>query len=1005
MKKLTLSEGLKRLGARLLGGALLAGILAVLGSSLALAATLPPATCSLVGTTRTCDLYAVTGTMPAASLPAAPAAGVPVWGYNSTNAPVTAPGGPTLIANQGETLVINLHNINLPSATSLMISGQSMIPDTTGVTLGNSTTYTVTALTPGTFLYEAGLTSDGPRQVAMGLYGALIVRPATNSTTTAYGGTDTSFDDEAVLVLSEIDPAFNAAPTTFDMTGYAPKYWLINGKVYPNTDAIATDVNRKVLLRYVNAGLMHHSMALAGLHQTIYATDALTETNPLRVVAQTIPAGGTLDTIVTMPASAPANAKYALFEAAMHVDNTGAATGGVINFGGMLTFLTVGGTPVTSAPVTSNVAVSPNLTNGSAPVTLSASVQAFTGTVQAAEYFVDTVGANNAGCAMSGTYGGATANVSANIPTSGATAPCMDLTTLSSGNHIFYVHGFDGTNWGLPASAVLNLDKTGPTVGNMSLTPNRTNGSVDVALQATASDVTTGNQYVTAAEYFIDSQPATNVRGTALTMATPAPSVSLTATISAATVLALPEGTHTIAVRAQDALGNWGAFGTIALTVDKTGPVSGNVSATPNPNNGTLGVQVGTGGGFYERIDATISDPVSSGVNSNLVSAEYYIDTDPGFGKGGAMFANDGVFNSSSEAVYAAVDLYNIAALSQGTHTVYVRGKDAAGNWGATATTTLLIDKTAPTFSGISLAPNPTNGAPAVTLTVNGASDTGGSGVAGGEYWICPPTCAAPAAGGGTAFTGLTTTIPVGSLATGTYTVSARIRDAAGNWSTGTNGIRSATLTVWADAIFSDGFESGNFGAWSATSTNSTTRLNVTAAAALVGTRGMQAQGNNTNYVQYNFGTTAIPAAPTYDARFYFRPNGNTSTGQDILAAATSSAFGTTLFRVRYRLNGGIPQVQIQLGTANTNATWTSINGGTANNVIEVVWQAAGSGGPNPGTLRLYVNGVLSQTLTTTSTGSVAAVRFGSVTSGGSNTLEYFDAFASKRTVSPLFGP
>ena len=60
-------------------------------------------------------------------------------------------------------------------------------------------------------------------------------------------------------------------------------------------------------------------------------------------------------------------------------------------------------------------------------------------------------------------------------------------------------------------------------------------------------------------------------------------------------------------------------------------------------------------------------------------------------------------------------------------------------------------------------------------------------------------------------------------------------------------------------------------------------------AAALVGTRGLQAQGNNTNYVQYNFGTAAKPATATYDARFYFRPNGNTSTGKDILCRSDTN--------------------------------------------------------------------------------------------------------------------
>jgi hypothetical protein len=101
-------------------------------------------------------------------------------------------------------------------------------------------------------------------------------------------------------------------------------------------------------------------------------------------------------------------------------------------------------------------------------------------------------------------------------------------------------------------------------------------------------------------------------------------------------------------------------------------------------------------------------------------------------------------------------------------------------------------------------------------------------------------------------------------------------------------------------------------------------------------------------------------------------------------------------------LNAGTPQLQIQVGTT-ANPTWTNLAAGT--NVIEVVWQAAGSGGPSPGTLALYINGVLAQTLTTAATSSIAAVRLGSVTSAGQNAAMYFDRFSSKRSPTPLFGP
>ena len=358
------------------------------------------------------------------------------------------------------------------------------------------------------------MTFDGPRQVARGLYGALIVRPA-GAPLQAYADPSTTFTDEAVLVLSEIDPAFNAAPATFDLSSFAPKYWLINGKGYPNTDAITTAAGNNVLLRYVNAGLQHHSMALQGLHQTIIATDGQPAMNQSKVVAETVPTGGTLDTIVTMPASLAANSKFALLEAAMHMDNKGATTGGVINFGGMLTFLTAAGASTPAGPVTSAVSLSPNPSSGPAgnapgPVTLSASIGVVADpAITGAEYFVDTLGASGAGCAITTGLGAAPASVSRVIPTTGGLAPCVDLTALSSANHTFYVHGQNTNGWGTVASAVLDLDKTGPAVGSLSLTPNDTNGTVSVALQGTASDSATGKQNVTAAEYTIDSRSAT----------------------------------------------------------------------------------------------------------------------------------------------------------------------------------------------------------------------------------------------------------------------------------------------------------------------------------------------------------------------------------------------------------------------------------------------------------------------------------------------------------------
>ena len=58
--------------------------------------------------------------------------------------------------------------------------------DSTGVGPGRNRDLLFTASRPGTFLYEAGHTPNGARQVAMGLAGALVVLPADG---TAYGST------------------------------------------------------------------------------------------------------------------------------------------------------------------------------------------------------------------------------------------------------------------------------------------------------------------------------------------------------------------------------------------------------------------------------------------------------------------------------------------------------------------------------------------------------------------------------------------------------------------------------------------------------------------------------------------------------------------------------------------------------------------------------------------------------------------------------------------------
>src|SRR5882757_3047822 len=94
--------------------------------------------------------------------------------------------GPTLIVTEGQTVTVKLLN-NLPAAagnTSILFPGFSVTSSggvagllTQEAEHSGTVTYTFTASSPGTRSYYSG--TQGDLQVEMGLYGAIIVLPAT----------------------------------------------------------------------------------------------------------------------------------------------------------------------------------------------------------------------------------------------------------------------------------------------------------------------------------------------------------------------------------------------------------------------------------------------------------------------------------------------------------------------------------------------------------------------------------------------------------------------------------------------------------------------------------------------------------------------------------------------------------------------------------------------------------------------------------------------------------
>ncbi len=695
---------------------------------------------------------------------------VTVWGYTGGGSP-TAPGGPTIYANVNDTVEIELFN-DLPGSlnadTGLLVQGQAMVPDRTGVAPGASKVYSFTVDRPGTYLYEAGLLEGAEYQVAMGLYGALVVRPAAGQ---AYGPS-TSFDTESVLVLSEIDPALNtmADPAAFDMRKYAPRYFLMNGVAYPDTATIGAAASDDVLLRYVNAGQQYHSMAVLGARQNLIALDGNPLTYSRDAVAETFGPGQTADTIVTAPPPAEAQTKLAVYDGSLLLHNSNVA-----GYGGMLTYITIPGTGAagdTVGPVASAVAFGA----GALTATIDDSATG-PSNIAAAEYFLDTVGAPGSGSAMTAVSG-------FDSPTEAVTATF----SVPAGQHILYARGQDAAgNWGVFSSVLVNGgDVIGPNTVSAQLTPDHANGTGDVAVSATADDSATGGSAIDAAEYFIDTVGADGA-GTAMTVNVAAPIASVDGTITAATIGyplgGLTEGPHTVYVHSRDASGNWGPAVTLNLVVDRSGPATTDVSVTPNPNNGTMPVNASTPA---VRVRATVSDELSvvGAVNSKLVTGEAFIDTVGADGSGIPLAADDGVYDSTSETGYADIPLATVAQLSNGEHTLYVHGKDAAGNWGTTASTILLIDKVNPSVSAIAVSPNPLLAGANVTLT--GTGTDGATAITQAEWFRGSD----PGLGNGIPMTvtgsgsfSLSATIDTGSWTNGSYTLNVRARDAAGNWS------------------------------------------------------------------------------------------------------------------------------------------------------------------------------------------------------------------------------
>ena len=253
--------------------------------------------------------------------------------------------GPTLIVTEGATVTVNLTN-NLPAAagnTSIIFSGFTLTSVSGGIAglmtqeaaPSGTVQYKFVASTPGTHAYYSG--TQGDLQIEMGLYGAIIVLPATvpsqctaagsfgaknvaaeghwgeldyRLAAAAYDNPKTCYDREYLFQFSEIDPTIHkkaeqqvsatAAACLANGAGsagcslevptepYHPSYFLINGRSMPDDmdPNYATEYphqpyngdphmhpGEQVLVRVIGQGRWQHPFHEHGNHVRILGRD------------------------------------------------------------------------------------------------------------------------------------------------------------------------------------------------------------------------------------------------------------------------------------------------------------------------------------------------------------------------------------------------------------------------------------------------------------------------------------------------------------------------------------------------------------------------------------------------------------------------------------------------------------------------------------------------------------------------------------------------------------
>src|SRR5436190_3055976 len=390
-------------------------------------------------------------------------------------------------------------------------------------------------------------------------------------------------------------------------------------------------------------------------------------------------------------------------------------------------------------------------------------------------------------------------------------------------------------------------------------------------------------RYITRVEYFFETDPGVG-NGTPITNFTAADTVHLTVNISTSK---LSPGFHLLQIRACDTTGIWG------LSERRF---------------------------FYNGSDSTTN-------TTNIVAAEYFIDADPGPGKGIAT----SVGTTGAVVNFTALIPTNLAP---GFHLLGIRSMDASGKWGFLETRNFY------------LAPPPEPNLPQITAAEYFYDNDPGVGngttltVTGGD--VITPSLMIP--------------VPA-AMSAGNHWLAIRVRDQSGHWSLFEKDTVTVGGTAASIACPHDTTVTAAAGQCTATVNNIDPTVTPSGSSftyTLSGATSGSGNGTASGHI-FNTGVTTVTYAlsnsPSTTCSFKVTVNANVVPSVSISASSTAICPGQAVTFTGTPVNGGTPTYQWKLNGSNVGSnSATYQNSSLSNSDVVTLAMTSSIGCANPTT-------------------------------------------------------